>query len=33
MHRVSRYDYRIIVMDFAIALVFGGAGAWLITIW
>ena len=33
MRRVSRYDYRIIVIGLAIALVFGAAGAWLTTIW
>ena len=33
MRRPSRFDYRIIVISFAIALTFGGAAAWLTTIW
>ena len=33
MRHPSRFDYRIIVINLAIALFFGGATAWLTTIW
>lgn len=32
MRRPSRFDYRIIVISFSIALIFGAAAAWLTTI-